>query len=146
MEDSIAMILMRYDGSFRNHKEWNDGNTLDRIEWLCRMALRVADDGFQLQPEPRRDEYIAAINRWYKRRASTKWTPKETRSLKAVLDLHTTDDEFKVLDRYYSANIPISSDYRRRDVVTLLNNWSGEIDRARKWSAIGSMQSQAVRV
>ena len=38
-------------------------------------------------------------------------------------------------------------DYRRRDVVTLLNNWQGEVDRARKWVPARSIaQIVGVRV
>ena len=36
---------------------------------------------------------------------------------------------------YYTARIPRTEDFRRRDLATLLNNWSGELDRARQFAA-----------
>ena len=46
----------------------------------------------------------------------------------------TTDDEWARLEAYYAADLPRRSDYRRRDLATLLNNWSGEITRSADWA------------
>ena len=46
----------------------------------------------------------------------------------------TTDSEWQLLEAYYAADIPARDDIRRRDLATLLNNWSGELTRARRWS------------
>lgn len=54
----------------------------------------------------------------------------------------TIEAEWLLLERYYGAvdtkEAPI---YRRRDLATLLNNWSGEIAKARDWA---SKQSEFV--
>jgi hypothetical protein len=42
----------------------------------------------------------------------------------------TTDDEWLQLESYYCAVIASRDDYRRKDLATLLNNWSGELTRA----------------
>jgi len=42
--------------------------------------------------------------------------------------------EWPLLEAYYAADIPARDDIRRRDLATLLNNWSGELTRARRWS------------
>ena len=70
------------------------------------------------------------VCKWYRRRPTTKWTEKELKALKAVHKLATPDDDLARLDAYYTRDLPPGKDYRRRDVVTLLNNWNGEIDRA----------------
>ena len=70
---------------------------------------------------------------WFNRRESTRWTAKEMRALKDVVALQTEQSDFDALDKYYMATMPADADYRRRDVVTLLNNWNGEIDRAKQW-------------
>jgi len=67
----------------------------------------------------------------YNRRESTKWTAQEIKAIKAISPIN--DDDFKAIERYYTAKLPPDSDYRRRDLVTLLNNWNGEVDRARKF-------------
>lgn len=46
----------------------------------------------------------------------------------------TTESEWAQLEAYYAADLPPKDDYRRRDLATLLNNWSGELTRAARWS------------
>ena len=54
-------------------------------------------------------------------------------------------DDFDVLESYYTARIAKDDDIRRRDVPTLLNNWSGELDRARGYLARQEEAAQADR-
>lgn len=42
----------------------------------------------------------------------------------------TQDNEWLEVESYYAATIPERDDYRRKDLATLLNNWSGELTRA----------------
>ena len=42
------------------------------------------------------------------------------------------DDDLALIERFYTAALPKDQDFRRRDLPTLLNNWTGELDRARK--------------
>ena len=67
------------------------------------------------------------IGSWFKRRPTTKWSDRETRALKAVLKLNTPTEDIDALERWYLSGDP----YLRRDPFTLLNNWNGEIDKAR---------------
>lgn len=67
------------------------------------------------------------ICRWFNRRPTTKWTPKELAKLKMVAKLGTHPDDLASLDSYYSS----PNQFKRKDVETLLNNWNGEIDRAK---------------
>jgi hypothetical protein len=46
----------------------------------------------------------------------------------------TIESEWQQLEAYYSAVIPSRDDIRRRDLATLLNNWSGELTRAAAWA------------
>jgi hypothetical protein len=46
----------------------------------------------------------------------------------------TIEPEWQTLEAYYAADIPPRDDIRRRDLATLLNNWSGELTRAAAWS------------
>jgi len=45
----------------------------------------------------------------------------------------TSDTEWLQLEAYYAADIPDRDDIRRRDLATLLNNWSGELTRAARY-------------
>ena len=84
--------------------------------------IRVADTGLE--------ELRLLVCKWFRRRATTKWTAKEIFALKEVRNLGTSPEDISRLDAYYTRELPPGADYRRRDVITLLNNWNGEIDRA----------------
>ena len=70
------------------------------------------------------------IGAWFKRRPATKWTKKELKALKEIGEID--DQDFDALEKYYTADIS-KDDYRRQTIATLLNNWPGELDRARNY-------------
>lgn len=71
------------------------------------------------------------LNKLYNRRETTTWSDKERKAFKA---LAITEPDLELIERYYrDENHRNGSDYRRRDLLTLLNNWTGELDRARKF-------------
>lgn len=77
---------------------------------------------------------MARIGAWFNRRRSTPWSEKEIRALKMISPIQ--DEDMKLMEDYYAPSTPPSpaKDYRRRDVLTLLNNWTGELDRARRYN------------
>ncbi len=76
-------------------------------------------------PEAERKQILGDL---FKRRASTEWDVKELKAFKAkVIPAH--DDDFALIAEYYRSDFP----YKRKDLQTLLNNWNGEVDRARDW-------------
>ena len=76
----------------------------------------------------------ARIGSWFKRRPETSWSQKELKALKATFDLDTPESEILLLEaRYRSGN-----QFLRRDILTLLNNWNTEIDRAKSDSPSGN--------
>jgi hypothetical protein len=64
------------------------------------------------------------------RRESTAWSEKELKQLRVVLKANTPEEDLVVLEAYYASGFK----YLRQDIPTLLNNWNGEIDRAKKHS------------
>lgn len=70
------------------------------------------------------------IGAWFGRRHETLWTIAEAASL---LMVKPSQSEIDGMGIYYQAQIDDDDDIRRRDLSTLLNNWSGELDRARKF-------------
>jgi hypothetical protein len=69
------------------------------------------------------------IGSWFGRRPETLWTTSEASALKTI---EPTDLEINGMEIYYTAEIPKDRiPGRRTDLITLLNNWSGELDRAR---------------
>ncbi len=67
------------------------------------------------------------------RRETTAWTDKERRALRAISPIDREDME--VVEAYYLAERSSPDSICRKDVCTLLNNWPGEVDRARAWAA-----------
>ncbi|MDB6137714.1 MAG: hypothetical protein JWO94_786 [Verrucomicrobiaceae bacterium] len=76
------------------------------------------------------DEQLA-VGSWFHRRLDTVWTDRELTAWRALGPLYP--DDLATLRIYYQATLPQGKDFRRRDLFTLLTNWSGELDRARKF-------------
>ena len=74
-----------------------------------------------------------------RRRPGTHWSPKEIKALKEIFDFKTPEEDLVALEARYQSN----DKYLRRELMTLLNNWNGEIDKSRGLFASGSNQSQA---
>lgn len=66
------------------------------------------------------------------RKDTTLWTVAEA---EALLALKPNPDEIDTILEFYDAVIPPEKDWRRRDLITLLNNWPGELDKARLWKS-----------
>lgn len=81
----------------------------------------------------RNSALMATIGRFLGRKPDTLWSVAEAVALK---NINPSADEVALLAIYYGAVFPDpDKDYRRRDLLTLLNNWSGELDRARIFKA-----------
>lgn len=77
--------------------------------------------------DPESDSLRSRINKWFRRREGTEWQASELKALKSVVNLNTPESDLQLLDaRYESKN-----KYRRKDILTLLNNWNTEIDRCK---------------
>ncbi len=100
------------------------------------MANGSRNDGSP-SPSPKINTYVALapeaealkerISVWFKRRPTTPWSSKEIKALKDVIKLGTPPEDIDLLERRYMSG----DQYLRREIITLLNNWNGEIDRAR---------------
>lgn len=67
------------------------------------------------------------ISGWFSRRPSTRWSDRELRELRKVEALKTPEDDLLLLENRYLSGEP----YIRKEILTLLNNWNGEIDRCK---------------
>jgi hypothetical protein len=94
------------------------------------------EGGRQWQPS----EIQKRFNQLFNRKDQTRWADKEVKSLKALGDI--PEEDLKIVETYYRMQFPEGKDYRRRDLQTLLNNFRGEVDRARKETAHNEHQRQ----
>ena len=67
------------------------------------------------------------VNKLFNRRSSTEWSDKEIKQLKAVAKREGVLDELAEIEALYNSGYQ----YKRKDVITFLNNFSTELDRAR---------------
>lgn len=78
----------------------------------------------------------SSVHKWFKRRANTKWSKIEDKALTelakayATVPLDELREDLDILEWYYTIS---GCEFLRRDVKTLLNNWQGEIDRAKEY-------------
>jgi hypothetical protein len=70
---------------------------------------------------------------WFRRRANTPWDGKDIVKLKRIVEAGPLEEELRLLDAFYRS----PDSYHRKDVPTLLNNWTAEIDRARDFARSG---------
>lgn len=91
--------------------------------------------GTKMIPSTGIPKRIGAI---YSRRPTTAWSEKEIRAYKQIAKGSNPhlEQEVELIERYYlSERKKGEKGIYRRDLLTLLNNWNGELDRAREWSA-----------
>lgn len=77
------------------------------------------------------DSIQLRLGKLFNRRPTTRWDLDELKGYRKLTPIDPQD--LSILEKYYGANIPQATDYRRHDLVTLLNNFNGELDRARKF-------------
>lgn len=114
----------------------------DELPLLNVSSEKKKKTGAQKEKGWQPDEYQKVINRWFKRRDWTAWSAKELKAYRAI-DEQTIIDGIEDLNAYYSASKEVAP-YKRREILTLLNNWSGDMDKWAEWSA-PSAQAELMR-
>ena len=76
-------------------------------------------------------ETMIRIGSWFDRQESTLWTNQE---LQALIDASPTPEQIEGMEVFYEANeTEPPTLHRRKSLITMLNNWSGELDKARDY-------------
>jgi hypothetical protein len=86
-----------------------------------------------MTPSTELPQRIAAL---FGRRQSTAWSEKEVRRYKALVrdKVLTGSEQLEIIERYYVFQRRRGEKgIHRRDLYTFLNNFAGELDRAREW-------------
>lgn len=94
---------------------------------LPRGWRSLSSGSLKSQRVERNTALMVTIGRFFGRKAETLWTAAEAVALRKV---NPPADEVALLSRYYAKPMDREQDYRRKDLFTLLNNWTTEIDRA----------------
>jgi hypothetical protein len=89
---------------------------------------RMADKVAKVTKVKENTPLMVELGGLFNRRESTMWTVYEAAALHALCPMDPA--EYRSVRTYYRATIDKREDIRRRDLITLLNNWPGEVDRA----------------
>lgn len=123
MKDPILRALIKYNRSF---ERLSDGTLIIhpmKQEQCLELAFGMTGT-VEWNPSPEQIEVAS----WFNRRPTTVWSPQEQRKWKEVAaSFKFEGDEWEALRWYYAKS---GCPYLRKDLVTLLNNWNGEVDRA----------------
>ena len=81
---------------------------------------------------------MMAVGALKHRQPTTAWPQNEIDAFRAArLDVMSDADfeaQIAPLRAYYGAPLPAEKDFRRREVLTLLNHWAGELDKAKAFA------------
>jgi hypothetical protein len=113
----------------------DDQSTLEQGKERNTPIVPRGDDLSEEKPEEKAEHLFRAM-RIFRMRPTTQLDRSQRRAWMSgkALVAATSDSDWIQLEAYYAAEIPAKDDYRRRDLATLLNNWSGELTRARRWA------------
>jgi hypothetical protein len=128
-------------GRVATPKVIHEGNP-DKDTPLAPKGELIEDVGSESRPikikTNLRKEYIQQrVHSWFNRRPSTKWSKKEIKSLEVLVMAYSdeTDEDLyadvDLLEWYYTKT---KCEFLRREPLTLLNNWQGEISKAKQYT------------
>jgi hypothetical protein len=107
-------------------------DTCQTDDGLRREAGGVDENSPPITPQGEDSEISnllkSGISKMYNRKESTTWSEKEKKKLKEVSKRVDALEEFHTIEALYESG---TYEFFRRDIITLLNNWPGEVDRAR---------------
>jgi hypothetical protein len=103
--------------------------------------VRAESSGNRKEPEPPKPPkgellfplWKKRLGAIFNRKESTAWSEKELKAFDAIVPID--DFELQLVEKYYRAErIKGEKNRSRRDLITMLNNWNGEVDRAKVWA------------
>lgn len=125
MKDPILKALIKYNRSF---ERLSDGTLIvsPMKQELCQGTL-FGEKGSEWNPTPKQTEAAS----WFGMRPTTKWDAKWQKKWKEIVaDFDFSSEDYDALKWYYTES---GCKFLRKDLGTLLNNWQGEITRAKNY-------------
>jgi uncharacterized protein YdaU (DUF1376 family) len=88
---------------------------------------------------PELEAFRLRVGAMVRRRPTTPWSTKEIKALKEVFEFNTPEEDILLVEARYKSD----DKYLRRELMTLLNNWNGEVDKVRSGLLPGIGESRA---
>jgi hypothetical protein len=108
-------------------------------------SLALSSEPVSRKKVAAKDATQLRVERLMRRRESTPLSANEAKAYKAALPaiLATQEADWVALEAFYAA--PQSETFARKDLPQLLNNWNGELDKARNWKPKSGDEFGSVR-
>lgn len=119
------------ESSTNDRRPLDDQSTLEQGKERNTPIVPKGDIQTEEKPEEK-DQILLRAMALFRMRPATQLDRSQRRAwnIASPVLYATPDDEWLQLEAYYSADLPPKDNYRRQDLATLLNNWSGELTRA----------------
>lgn len=104
------------------------GETIDHGRHLPNGWKKLSRADQKLERVLSNSPTMIAINSFFGRKPDTLWTVADALKLWKI---RPSPEDVELLARYYREPLDKDEDIRRRELSTLLNNWFGELDKAR---------------
>jgi uncharacterized protein YdaU (DUF1376 family) len=136
--NAVAILKCKFrryaDGRLRNERLEKD-----RREDKKASERQAENAKKRWEPYPTKPESKALAD-LFNRRHTTAWSKKEIDAYRAIGKDAVTCEDVALIAGYYAVERakgedPKTGGHHRRDLITLLNNYHGELDRARQWEA-----------
>jgi uncharacterized protein YdaU (DUF1376 family) len=138
---NIKIKFTRYaDGKLRNKRLEKDRRGVQKKREVQSENAKKRWEPYPTQPDSK------AIADLFNRRHTTPWSEKELDAFRLIRKGGITLEDIALIARYYAAerakgDDPKTGGIHRRDLSTFLNNYNGELDRARQWEASKNRKS-----
>jgi len=120
--------VLQPDDQPHHQPEFNSPSPSPKEDTKKEKALSPDIEAFRLR-----------VGAMVRRRPTTQWSTKEIKALKEIFDFNTPEEDLVALEARYQSD----DKYLRRELMTLLNNWNGEIDKVRSGLLPGIGESRA---
>lgn len=111
-----------------------DSHGIDRDSKGYTKGIDTPQDKDKDIDKDKKTETELRVGALMKRRPSTPMSPSEARAYKGALPAikAMTEEDWQILEAFYQA--PQQKTFARKDMGALLNNWNGEVDKAKEWA------------
>lgn len=87
-----------------------------------------------MKPQVPTSEVAKRIATLFRRKLTTPWPEKEIKAFRKLNGVFDSLEDLELIERYYASERKKGEKgHHRRDLYTFINNFHGELDRARAW-------------
>lgn len=129
--DKPSGLKVGSDNKPRANPEETGSKANQNQEPRTRTNNQEPESNTETSASPSLQEKKNEIGSWFHRKPTTLWSAKELKAWSTIAkSFDFESDDWQAVKWFYTAS---GCKFLRRDLLTLLNNWTGEIDRAKNF-------------